>query len=85
MEETCSLYLLSNSFYGSLSLLVIPPGRKKIVQYAMRSNMNWKLVVISCERLIVQSNKREQCVNGIKDNGKRPNVADELIDTEPWI
>jgi hypothetical protein len=24
-------------------------------------------------------------VNGIKDNGKRSNVADELIDTEPWI
>jgi hypothetical protein len=60
MEETCSLYLLSNSFYGSLPLLVIPPGRKKIVQYAMRCNMNWKLVVISCERLIVQSNKRHR-------------------------
>lgn len=60
MEETCSLYLLSDSFHGSLSLLVIPPGRKKIVQYAMRSNMNWKLVVMSCERLVVQSNKRHR-------------------------
>lgn len=60
MEETCSLYLLSDSFYGSLSLLVIPPGRKKIVQYAMRSNMNRKLVVMSCERLVVQSNKRHR-------------------------